>query len=114
MTAKDLVVCIPVSAERQMGHSWGRAARVAVVRVAGGAITGWTEHPVAWDELHDVGTGGSHHARVVRFLLEQEITTVVAEHMGPPMANTLAKMGIDTHIGVSGDAEAAVLAAAGA
>ena len=114
MTAKDLVVCIPVSTDRQMGHSWGKASRVAVVTVSGGAITDWAEHAVAWDESHDVGTEGSHHARVVRFLLDQNITTVIAEHMGPPMANTLGKMGIDTHIGVSGDAEAAVLAVASA
>ena len=114
MTAKDLVVCIPVSTGRQMGHSWGKAARVAVVTVADGAITDWAEHAVAWDETHDTGTEGSHHARVVRFLLDQHITTVIAEHMGPPMANTLGKMGIDTHIGVSGDAEAAVLAVASA
>ena len=113
MTAQDLVVCVPVSTDRQMGHSWGRAARLAVVRVAGGTIADWTEHDVAWDALHDVGTEGSHHARVVRFLLDQQVTTVIAEHMGPPMANTLGKMGIDTHIGVSGDAEAAVRSVAG-
>ncbi len=112
MAAKNLVVCIPVSADRQMGHSWGKASRVAIVTVTDGAITDWTEHAVAWDESHDAGGPGSHHARVVRFLLDQHVTTVIAEHMGPPMANTLGKMGLDTHIGVSGDAEAAVLAVA--
>ncbi len=114
MTAKDLVVCIPVSTDRQMGHSWGKAPRVAVVTVSDGVITDWTEHAVGWDVSHDAGTGGSHHARVVRFLLDHHVTTVIAEHMGPPMVNTLGKMGIDTHIGVSGDAEAAVLAVASA
>ena len=114
MTAQELVVCIPVSTDRQMGHSWGKASRVAVVTVREGAITDWTEHAVAWDESHDLGTEGSHHARVVRFLLEQHITTVVAEHMGPPMANTIGKMGIDLHIGVSGSPEDAITAVASA
>ncbi|WP_372594165.1 NifB/NifX family molybdenum-iron cluster-binding protein [Actinotalea sp.] len=114
MTAKDLVICIPVGADRQMAHSWGRAARLAVVHVSAGAITDWTEHDVAWDELHDTGTEGSHHARVVRFLLDEQVTTVIAQHMGPPMVNTLGKMGIDLHLGVTGSAEDAVLAVAGA
>ena len=114
MTTKDLVICLPVGDDRQMAHSWGRAARVAIVRTRDGAITQWDEHAVAWDELHDAGTEGAHHARVVRFLRDEHVTTVIAQHMGPGMQNTLGKMGIDVHLGTSGSAEVAALAVAGA
>lgn len=104
-------VCVPVTADGQVDPRWGRAARVAVARVEGGEITGWDEHAVAWDVLHDSGTEGGHHARVAAFLREHQVEAVVAEHMGPPMVQMLAKMRIAAHLEARGDARAAVASA---
>ena len=89
-------VCVPVAPDGQIDPRWGRAARVAVARVEEGAVVAWEEHDVAWDSLHDEGTEGGHHARVARFLLDHDITLVLAGHMGPPMQQMLAKMGMFT------------------
>jgi predicted Fe-Mo cluster-binding NifX family protein len=106
-----MIVCVPVTPDGQVDPSWGRAARVAVVRVEAGQITGWDEHPVAWDVLHDVGTDGGHHARVAAFLRANAVEVVVAGHMGPPMAQMLAKLQILARTGAQGDARRAVEAA---
>ena len=103
-------VCIPVTPEGSVGGGWGRAARVAVARVDGGRIVGWTEVDVRWDALHDEGTEGGHHARIARFLIDQGVQVVVAGHMGPPMATMLERMGIAVHLDATGDARSAVLA----
>ena len=107
-----VVICIPVSTEGVVGHSWGRAPRVAVVRIEGGQIISMTEHDVAWDVLHDEGPEGSHHARVARFLKDEGVGVVVAGHMGGPMAHMLQQMGIRVQLGATGSARAAALAAA--
>jgi predicted Fe-Mo cluster-binding NifX family protein len=109
---EGVVVCIPVGSDRQVGHSWGKATVVATATVRDGAIVDWAEDTVSWDVLHDEGPHGSHHGRIARFLLEHKAQAVAASHMGPPMANMLAKMGLAVDLGVSGSAEAAVLAAA--
>lgn len=103
-----LIVCVPLTDDRQVAGGWGRARRLAVASVAGGRILDWTEHDVHWDTLHDEATEGSHHARVARFLIDHYIDLVVAGHMGPPMAQMLATMGIRTLVGATGDAQAAV------
>ena len=59
----------------------------------------------------NVGTEGSHHARVVRFLTDHHVDLVVAEHMGAGMTRMLTTMGIQFVLGVDGDAKASVLAA---
>jgi predicted Fe-Mo cluster-binding NifX family protein len=106
-----VIVCVPVTPEGNVGSGWGRAPRVAVARVEAGRITAWEEHDVAWDALHDVGTEGGHHARVATFLKDHGVEVVVAGHMGPPMAQMLAKMRILARTGAQGDARAAVEAA---
>lgn len=106
-----MIVCAPVSGDEVVG-GWGKAQRVAVASVELGEITSWEEIDVRWDLSHDEGTEGSHHARIVRFLREHHVEVVVAGHMGPPMQNTLAKLGLRVLIGASGDARTAVLAAA--
>lgn len=111
MTVQDAVVCVPVTPDGRVEGRWGKAPRVAVATVRGGEITEWTEHDVRWDVLHDEGTEGSHHARVVRFLRDNEVTAVVASHMGPPMVNTIGKLGLGLHLGATGDARAAVVGA---
>lgn len=106
------MVCVPVTPDGQVDPRWGRAASVAVVRLDGGRIVAWSEHHVAWDELHDVASEGGHHARVARFLEAHGVRTVVANHMGPPMVTMLGRMGIEVRLGAGGDARAAVVAAA--
>ena len=93
-------------------RTWGRAARVAVATLHLGQIAAWAEHDVRWDELHDAGTEGGHHARIARFVIDNGITTVIASHMGPPMVQMLGRMGIDVRLGAAGDAKLAVTAAA--
>ena len=112
MTQTNLTVAVPVSPEGMVGHSWGKAPLLAIAEVANGRITSWTVHQVDWDRLHDEGGEGSHHARVVRFIKDHGVTLIVASHMGPPMANTLTKLGCRVVLGSEGDARAAVLAAA--
>jgi len=106
-----MTVCVPVTPDGRVDGSWGRAPRVAVARVDGDRITGWEEHDVRWDELHDVGTEGGHHARIARFLVEQGTTMVVASHMGPPMVQMLGRMRIEVRLGAAGDARLAVTGA---
>lgn len=101
-------VCVPVTPDGLVDPRWGRAARVAVARIDAGAIVEWDEHDVGWDVLHDVGTEGGHHARVARFLTDQGIDVVVADHMGRPMVQMLGKMRIVARLGASGDARRAV------
>jgi len=107
-----VIVCIPVSEDGQVGEGWGRARRLALATVDGGLITGWQEIDVDWLTTHDEGAEGSHHARVARFLSDHAVQVVVAHHMGAPMENLIRKMKIHPVLGASGDARAAVLAAA--
>ncbi|MBU4213539.1 MAG: NifB/NifX family molybdenum-iron cluster-binding protein [Actinobacteria bacterium] len=97
----------------QVGAGWGRAHDVAIAQVSDGQVVDWQEHEVAWDESHGQGTEGSHHARIVRFCREHGVQVVVTGHMGPPMQNTLDKLGARVVLGLTGDArEAAVRAVA--
>ena len=104
-----MIVCVPVTSEGDIDPRWGRAARVAVVEVRDGELVRWEEVEVGWDQLHDVGTEGGHHARVARFLKDQRIEVVVAHHMGEPMVQMLDRMGLEVQLGASGDAGRAVL-----
>jgi predicted Fe-Mo cluster-binding NifX family protein len=107
-----VIVCIPVGDGGEVGGGWGRAHRVAVAEVTDGRVTRWEEHEVAWDEAHDTGTEGAHHARIVRFLKDQQVGAVVVGHVGAGMHHTMQKMGLAVHPGASGSAREAVLAAA--
>jgi predicted Fe-Mo cluster-binding NifX family protein len=104
-----VIVCVPVTPGGEIDPRWGRAARVAVVEVRDGDLVRWEEFEVAWDQLHDVGTEGGHHARVARFLQEHRIEVVVAGHMGEPMVQMLDRMGLEVQLGATGDAGRAVL-----
>ena len=100
---------MPVTPAGDIDPRWGRAARVAVVDVQKGELVRWEEFEVAWDQLHDTGTEGGHHARVARFLEDKRIDVVVANHMGEPMVQMLDRMGMEVRLGASGDAGRAVL-----
>lgn len=107
-----MIVCVPVDPDGSVGHSWGRAPRVAVARVESRNIADWQEFEVRWDALHDEGTEGGHHARIARFLQEHGVEAIVAGHVGPGMLQMLPKMGVVLRLGASGDARSAVLSAA--
>jgi predicted Fe-Mo cluster-binding NifX family protein len=98
------IVCLPVTADGQIAHSWGKAPTVALATVDDGQISGWRTESVNWDVSHDAGTPGSHHARVARFIQDNAVTTVAASHMGEPMQNMLTKLGVHVRLGVDGDA----------
>lgn len=76
-------------------------------------ISDWVVHQVGWDIAHDEGTEGSHHARIVRFLRENEVEAVVVDHMGQGMLHTLEKMGLPVLRALSEDARQAVVLAGG-
>ena len=107
-----MMVCVPVISDGQIDPRWGRAARVAILELEDGTEVGWREFDVGWNDLHDVGSEGGHHARVARFLRDQGVQMVVAHHMGPDMLNMLGSMGLTVRLGASGDARQAALAAA--
>ena len=107
------IVAVPVDPDGGLvGGSWGRAPRVAVATIADGGVADWVEHDVRWDELHDVGTEGGHHARIARFVMDNGVDVVAADHMGPPMIRMLGNMGIGIVLGATGDAREVAVAAA--
>ena len=86
-------VMIPVRPDGSVEPRLGKAPMVAVAQVNNdGHITDWHTFQVEWDRLHDEGTEGSHHARIVRFLREHDVVACVATHAGMGMQRTLAAM----------------------
>jgi predicted Fe-Mo cluster-binding NifX family protein len=106
-----MIVMTPVTPEGDTDPRFGRAPRVAVAEVVDGAVVSWSEHQVDWDVLHDEGTHGAHHARVMTFLKEQGVEAVVSAEMGPGMARMLETAKIPVLLASPGDAKASVLAA---
>ncbi|MHA6512942.1 NifB/NifX family molybdenum-iron cluster-binding protein [Tessaracoccus sp. Z1128] len=104
-----MIASTPVNDEGQSGHAWGRARWVGVADVRDAVIVAWSVHEVRWDESHDAGTHGSHHARVVTFLREQGVEAVVVDHMGEGMARMMRTMGIHVLPASPGDAQLSVL-----
>lgn len=99
---------IPVTEQGEVDGGFGKAYRVALGTFDGNAITDWNEVVVDWRTSHDQGTHGSHHARIVKFLLDNEVTHVLTGHMGESMQNTIAKMHLALKLELSGDARTAV------
>lgn len=106
-----MIVMTPVTPDGASDPRFGRAPRVAVAEVVDGQITSWAEHQVNWDVLHDEGTHGAHHARVMTFLKEQGVEAVVSAEMGPGMARMLDSAKIPVMLAGPGDAKASILAA---
>jgi len=102
-----LRVCVPITTEGQVDPRWGRADRVAVANVVDGQIAGWQEFTVAWGTLHDEGTEGAHHARVARFLRDNQIQAIAVHHVGPGMQRMLGSMAIRVVDDLGGDARSA-------
>ncbi|MGA3155789.1 MAG: hypothetical protein ABSD40_25835 [Streptosporangiaceae bacterium] len=78
-------VCVPITTEGQVDPRWGRA---------GGT-------------LHDEGTEGAHHARVARFLRDNQIQAIAVHHVGPGMQRMLGSMAIRVVDDLGGDARSA-------
>lgn len=107
-----MIIGIPVTDDGLIGHTWGKAPYVAIATTGAKGIDTWTVHEVRWDLSHDAGSHGAHHAKVVTFLREQRVDTVVVDHVGEGMARMLQSMGVALVTGASGEARAAVLAVA--
>lgn len=106
---------IPVRPDGSVEPRFGKAPMVAVAGVdESGAVTSWQTFQVDWDRLHDEGTEGSHHARIVTFLREHEVAAVVATHVGPGMQRTLNSMGLPMLLATDSDARTSVTAAVAA
>lgn len=105
-------ICTTLGPDGGLGRGLGKASRVALARVDDDEVTEWRELDVGWDELHDSGTEGAHHARIVRFLREHEVGVVVTPGLGDGMRRVLATMGIRVSIATGDDARDAVLTAA--
>lgn len=104
-------VCIPITATGRIDHRFGRAQRLAVATVQSGEVSDWTELDVDWDVLRQQGSDGSHHARVARFLRDNQVEVILVSHVGEGMLRMLGSMGIRLQAPLSEDARAAVAAA---
>ncbi len=96
-----------IQAEGQVDPRWGRADCVAVASVVDGEIADWQEFTVGWGTLHDEGTKGAHHARVARFLRDNQVQAIAVGHVGPGMQRMLGSMAIRVVNGLGGDARSA-------
>lgn len=108
-----MLLATPVDEHGQTAHSWGRAHWLALATLEEEddgvlAITDWRVEEVAWDISHDAGTHGSHHARVIRFLLDNGVQAAVVDHVGTGMYRMLHSAGIATLPSTPGDARASV------
>lgn len=97
-------VCVPITADGQVDPRWGRAQRVAIADVSDGEIRSWQEFPVGWGTLHDQGTEGAHHARVARFLRDNQVQAIAVHHLGAGMQRMLDTMAVRVVTGAGGDA----------
>jgi predicted Fe-Mo cluster-binding NifX family protein len=106
----DMTIAIPVTAEGTVFERLGKAPLVATCVLRDGTVTDWTEHAVGWDQTYGVDVMGNHHARVMRFMKEHGVTTVVAADVCDSMRRALQAQGVIVHDGRTGDARAAVSA----
>ncbi len=106
-----MIVAVPVTPDGLVDRRWGKADQVAVARVEDGAVRDWRVHQTDWHRLHDEGHHGSHHARVVRFLRDNQVEAVVIDHAGASMLNTIQKMGLNVVLDAAGSARDAALLA---
>ena len=108
-----MIVATPVTEAGLSAAAWGKAHWIGVADVEDGQVRAWQIHEVGWDVSHDEGTHGSHHARIARFLLDEQVGAVVAGHMGPPMVRMLTTMKLRVLLGAQGPLDEALLRAAG-
>ncbi|GAA2183296.1 hypothetical protein GCM10009785_26270 [Brooklawnia cerclae] len=107
-----MILTVPVTPEGDVDPRFGRAPAMAVATVEDGVVAEWQVHEVGWDVLHDEGSEGQHHARVVRFMRDNKVERVLLMGAGPGMLRTLDKLGLSLVQVPRMDAREAVLAAA--
>jgi predicted Fe-Mo cluster-binding NifX family protein len=105
-----LTVCVPINVDGTIHPLLGQAPRVATCHVNGGIVSDWTEHAVDWDNNYGVDVLGVHHPRVIRFLIDHDVDTVVADDVCPGVQRVLTTRGVTLHSQVTGDARSAVAA----
>ena len=105
-------ICVPITSSGDVAPRWGRADRVAVAEVSDATIHGWRELDVGWSTAHDASTEGAHHARIAAFPLDNTISAVVVQHVGPGMQRMLDTMNITVLADRSGPARDAVITTA--
>ena len=76
-----------------------------------GEVVDWTEHAVGWDQTYGVDVMGNHHARVMRFMQDKDVSDVVAADVCDNMRRSLEAKGVTLHVDFAGDARAAVRSA---
>lgn len=94
------VVAIAVTPEGLVDSRFGRAPDVAIAIVRGDEVVNWRVEHVDWGILHDQSDHRLHHARVVRFMVGNEVTVVAASEIGGGMLHTLGKLGLQIVLGV--------------
>ena len=102
-------VCIPVNADGTIHDRLGKAPVAVVCQVRDDAVVDWVQHDVHWDQTYGVDVMGVHHPRVIRFLQEHQVDTVVADNVCDGMMRVFDSLGITLYAGVTGDARTAVL-----
>lgn len=107
-----MIIAVPVTTDGQVDPRWGKAHNVAIAEVQDNRIVRWDEHEVGWDVLHDASTEGSHHARIVTFLKENAVQSVIINHCGAPMLNTMTKMNLVIATDAEGNAKDIVVGTA--
>lgn len=107
-----MIIAAAVDPDGSVGHSWGKATSVVVATIEDDRVVDWRPYEVSWDLLHDEGTPGSHHARVVTFLKTHGVEKVLVDHVGDGMRRMLSSMGVGLSEGITGDAREAMRAAA--
>lgn len=101
-----MIIAIPVLEDGTVDPRWGKAHTVALAQVEKDQLIGWSDIEVNWDVLHDEAPSeGSHHARVVRFLQDNNVEAVILNHAGAPMMNTMQKMGLVIATDAEGNAK---------
>ena len=109
--AKTLNIAVNV-AGTEVGGGLGRARTMAVTTVnTAGEITDWRGFEDGWDILLEQGPHGNLHAVIVGFMRDHGIAAVVSGHMGPPMVNTMMKLGV-LPLSAAGEARSAARDAA--
>lgn len=104
----DMTIAIPVTAEGTVFDRLAKAPLVATCVLRDGTVTDWASHAVGWDQTYGVDVMGNHHARVMRFMKDQGVTTVVAADVCDNMRRSLEAQGVVVYDGQKGDARVAV------
>lgn len=106
-----ITIAIPITVDGAVFERLAKAPLVATCVLRDGEVVDWTEHAVGWDQTYGVDVMGNHHARVMRFMQEHNVTDVVAADVCDNMRRSLEAKDVTLHADFAGDARAAVRSA---